>query len=112
MPYPRLTKCMPDESRYNPLYYLHKAIRYGHCRMLAALGAQDFTHDAVAQLQHRLTAFLGLSRAALEAERTVLSRAIEAGCAASAAPALQEFDSHGTALSEIESLIRAAWRRT
>ena len=27
MSYPRLTKCMPDESRHNPFHLLHKALK-------------------------------------------------------------------------------------
>ena len=108
MPYPRLTKCMPDESRHNLFYFTHKALRFGHCRMLAALGMHDFSEDAAsAELLGTLAQLIALSRVDLESQRALLHPALEARRQGSAAALEQEHACHMAALAELESLIRA-----
>ena len=108
MPYPRLTKCMPDETRHNPFYLLHKALRFGHCRMLTELGAQEFISDATsARLLSRLVEHLDLCQAVAEARQeallsTLASRGLEVPSAT-----CQDHLTHLAALSELQSLVRA-----
>lgn len=108
MPYPRLTKCMPDESRYNPFFFLHKALRFGHCRMLSALGMQDFTQEEPAEkLLIKLGQLSGLSRAAVLAEQETLGPLLESCRSDVAASTSHDHASHITALAELDSLMRA-----
>lgn len=107
MPYPRLTKCMPDERRHNPFHSLHKLLRLAHCRMIAELGAQDFAAgDGAARLMLRLAQTLELNRAAAEARNEALLPLLGAHCLESAA-ACQDLACHLTAIAELQSLIRA-----
>jgi len=106
--YPRLTKCMPDETRHNPFHRLHKALRFGHCRMLAELGAQDFADDAEAsQLLERLVRQLALHRAIAAARHAALAEALGAEGQSLGAGAAQDHASHLAALAELDSLVRA-----
>ena len=108
MSYPRLTKCMPDESRYNPFFFLHKALRFGHCRMLSGLGTQDFSHEeAAAKLLLKLGQHGDLSRAAVAAELEALAPALSSCRREIAASTCQDHISHIAALAELDSLMRA-----
>ena len=108
MPYPRLTKCMPDETRHNPFRLLHKALRFGHCRMLLELGAQDFNDDAAAaRLLSRLAQQLDLCRAVAEARQEALLTTLATHGQEVAATTCEDHVSHLTALAELESLVRA-----
>ena len=108
MPYPRLTKCMPDESRYNPFHTLHKALRFGQCGMLSELGAQDFRDDAATgRLLLRLVQQLDLHRVLAEARQEALLGALAARGLEAAAATCHDHVSHLTALAELESLVRA-----
>jgi len=108
LPYPRLTKCMPDETRHNPFRLLHKALRFGHCRMLLELGAQDFNDDpAAARLLLRLVQQLDLYRAVAEARQEALLATLAAHGLEVAATTCEDHLSHLTALRELESLVRA-----
>jgi hypothetical protein len=99
---------MPDETRHNPFYFTHKALRFGHCRMLAALGMHDFTDDRPsADLLETLAQLIALSRFDLEAEKTVLLPALAARKPGAAAEQEREQSCHMAALAELESLIRA-----
>lgn len=108
MSYPRLTKCMPDETRHNPFYQLHKALRFGHCRMLCELGAQDFGDGAVAthvltQLVRQVDLYQAVAEARLRALRDAL-----AGRGLELSPAtVADHLSHMAALAELQSLVRA-----
>jgi hypothetical protein len=97
---------MPDENRHNIFHFLHKALRFGHCRILAALGTHDFG-DARAseELLGRLMQLMALSRSQLGLERSVLYPAMRARGHEPASG--QEQGSHETALAELESLIRS-----
>lgn len=108
MSYPRLTKCMPDETRHNPFHLLHKALRFGHCRMLTELGAQDFGDDAgAAGLLVRLVAHLDLYRAVAEARQQALREALESCGQELEAATCQDHSGHLVALAELASLVRA-----
>jgi len=106
--YPRLTKRMPDETRHNPFHLLHKALRFGHCRMLSELGAQDFGDDAAGtRLLLRLVQQLELYRAVAEARQQALLAALAERGPEVAAATCQDHASHLTALAELDSLVRA-----
>ena len=108
MSYPRLTKSMPDETRHNPFQLLHKALRFGHCRMLSELGAQDFGDDAATScLLQRLVEQLGLFRAVAEARQEALRLTLSSHGQEVAASTCQDHATHLTALAELESLVRA-----
>ena len=108
MSYPRLTKCMPDETRPNPFHLLHKALRFGHCRMLSELGAQDFGDDAgAARLLVRLVGHLDLYRAVSEARQAALLEALAARGLEVEAGHCQDHAGHLKALAELASLVRA-----
>ena len=108
MSYPRLTKSMPDETRHNPFQLLHKALRFGHCRMLSELGVQDFGDDATgARLLLRLGKQLELYRAVAEARQEALLSTLTARGLDVAAATCQDHATHLTALAELESLVRA-----
>lgn len=107
MPYPRLTKSMPDETRHNPFLFLHKALRFGHCRMLSELGVQDFGDDAAGtRLLLRLVQQLDLYRAVAEARQAALLAILAARDLALAATC-HDHASHLAALTELQSLVRA-----
>ena len=108
MLYPRLTKCMPDEGRHSPFQILHKGLRFGHCRMLSDLGAQDFGDEATAdRLLPQLVRQLDLYRAVADAAQAALLA--EFGQRGLAAPASSGEDhaGHLAALAELQSLVRA-----
>lgn len=108
MLYPRLTKCMPDEERHSPFQILHKALRFGHCRMLSELGAWDFGDDATAdRLLPQLVRQLDLYRAVANSTQAALLA--ELGQRGLAAPASSGEDhaGHLMALAELQSLVRA-----
>ena len=108
MPYPRLTKCMPDETRHNPFHLLHKVLRLAHCRMIAELGTQDFADgDAPARLMLRLVQKLELNRTAAEARHQALLPLLGAQCLEAAAGACRDLSCHLAAIAELHSLIRA-----
>jgi hypothetical protein len=106
--YPRLTKCLPNESRHNFYEYFHKALRLGHCRMLAELGAQDFSQDhETRQLMDRLQTLLDLSSTHLEAETREVQAALDLRRPGVRITAAQDHAGHRNAIAEIESLIRS-----
>lgn len=108
MSYPRLTKCMPDETRHNPFHLLHKALRFGHCRMLCELGAQDFGDDAVAaRVLPQLVRQLDLFQAVAEARQSALRGALTDRGLAVPQATVEDHASHVAALAELQSLVRA-----
>ncbi|MEY3082021.1 MAG: hypothetical protein RJA94_2006 [Pseudomonadota bacterium] len=99
---------MPDEERHSPFQILHKALRFGHCRMLSELGARDFGDDATAdRLLPQLVRQLDLYRAVANATQAALLA--ELGQRGLAAPASSGEDhaGHLMALAELQSLVRA-----
>lgn len=108
MSYPRLTKCMPDETRHNPFHLLHKALRFGHCRMLCELGAQDFGDDAVAtRVLPQLVRQLDLFQAVAETRQSALVAALSRHGLEVPAATIDDHASHMAALAELQSLVRA-----
>lgn len=106
--YPRLTKCMPDETRHNPFHALHKALRFGHCRMLSELGAQDFGDDAAAsRVLPQLVAQLDLFQEVAEARHAALLDALARRDVEAPTAVCQDHASHMAALAELQSLVRA-----
>ena len=99
---------MPDETRPNPFHLLYKALRFGHCRMLPELGAQDFGDDAVAsRALLGLVQHLDLYRAVAEARQEALVAGLAAQGLDVDAPAHEDHAGHLTALVELASLVRA-----
>lgn len=99
---------MPDETRHNPFLFLHKALRFGHCRMLSELGAQDFGEDtAAARLLLRLVQQLGLCRSVAEARQEALQATLAARGVDLTPSTCHDHLTHLTALAELESLVRA-----
>lgn len=110
MSYPRLTKCMPDETRHNPFHLLHKALRFGHCRMLCELGAQDFGDEAVAnRVLPQLVRQLSLFRAVAEARQSALMDALARRGLEMPTATVEDHASHMAALAELQSLVRAVY---
>ncbi|WP_373503114.1 hypothetical protein [Aestuariivirga sp.] len=108
MSYPRLTKCLPNECRHNPYFHIHKALRLGHCRLLADLGAHDFSHDAgTRDLMKRLQSLIALSRAHLDAESREIGMGLDARRPSSAPVWNHDPAGHRHALAELESLVRS-----
>lgn len=98
---------MPNECRHNPFHDLHKALRLGHCRMLAALGAHDFADGAsTAGLLGEFGNLLALNRRHAELEQAELGRAA-AKAPGIAAHAGQDHAGHLAALAELKSLVRS-----
>ncbi|MFN4140294.1 hypothetical protein [Aestuariivirga sp.] len=98
---------MPNECRHNPFHDLHKALRLGHCRMLAALGAHDFADAAsTAELLAGFGGLLALNRRHAEAEQAELDRAVSKAPEI-AAHAKQDHAGHLAALAELQSLVRS-----
>lgn len=107
MPYPRLTKCMPDETRHNPFHLLDKALRYAHCRTLPELGALDFGDERALGRLLDLVAQIDLHRAVAEARQQALLGALDGKGQAVLASLLDDHASHMKALAELQSLVRA-----
>lgn len=67
-----------SEGRYNFYHNIHKALRLGHCRNLAAIGATDFTNEAVmAGLLAQLRQFLVPGKGHLYGENREIHTALE-----------------------------------
>ena len=69
---------VPDETRPNFYHAIHKALRLGHCRMLAALGSHDYrdrlkTETLMAELRN----LLALGKSHLEGENREIHRALD-----------------------------------
>lgn len=98
----------PEATRYNFYAVIHKAIRLGHCRMLAALGSTDFTNAAKgAALLAELRAFLALGKSHLDGENREIHTALEQRAPGASAHAADDHDSHERSFAELEALIRA-----
>jgi hypothetical protein len=105
---PVLTSAIPDETRYNFYYVIHKALRFGHCRMLAAIGSNDFTNEpATRVLLDELRGLIVLGRSHLEGENREIHAALEARLPGASAHAADDHGHHEQSFAELESLIRA-----
>lgn len=108
MAFPRLSTCLPDDKRHNFYDGFHKALRLGHCRMLASLGSHDFSDMQRSRgLLAELRQFITLGRLHLAVEDSAIHAALEARRRGAGAAARQEHAGHNEALSELESLIRS-----
>ncbi|MCB1432736.1 MAG: hypothetical protein KDK75_09800 [Alphaproteobacteria bacterium] len=105
---PVLTASAPDEARYNFYHIIHKALRLGHCRMLAALGANDFANDVTTpRLLAELRQLIVLGRSHLEGENREIHVALEARAPGASSHAAEDHGHHEQSFAELESLIRA-----
>jgi hypothetical protein len=103
--HPCLSACLPEAGRRNIYNTVHKALRLGHCRMLATLGAHDFSDAAgTTRLMELLQSLIGLNRSHLMAEAQEVQAAQSAQ---RTAVAHEDHGCHLQSLAEIESLIRA-----
>jgi hypothetical protein len=103
-----LSNYKPDETRYNFYRNIHKAIRLGHCRLLAALGSNDFTKDGpTALLLADLRGFLMLGKGHLEGENREIHAALEQRMPGASSHAAEGHEDHEKAFEELESLMRA-----
>lgn len=108
MSHPRLAAYLLDAGRHNFYHGIHKALRLGHCRMLAELGAHDYSNAGeTAALLQKLRGLIGLGRSHLEGENREIHAALEARQPGITAYAAAEHAAHEQAFAELESLIRA-----
>ncbi len=99
---------LPDETRYNFYAAIHKAIRLGHCRMISALGAQDFSDGpSTDRLMAELRGLLALGKGHLDGENREIHAALEQRASGASSHAAADHDDHEQSFAEIESLIRA-----
>ena len=103
-----LSNYKPDETRYNFYRNIHKAIRLGHCRLLAALGSNDFTkNDPTAKLLADLRGFLMLGKGHLEGENREIHAALEQRMPGASSHAAEGHEEHEQAFAELEALMQA-----
>lgn len=105
---PTLTSPMNDERRYNIYHVIHKALRLGHCRILQAIGSNDFGNDVetrklFADLRHLIT----LGRSHLDSENREIHTALETRVPGASAHAADDHGHHEQSFAELESMIRA-----
>lgn len=97
-----------DGTRYNFYRNIHKALRLGHCRMLAALGALDYGN-----LQHTnavmadLRALMAMGRGHLDGENREIHAALEERAPGASAHAAGDHLAHEQGFAEIEDTIGA-----
>lgn len=97
-----------DESRHNFYHIIHKALRLGHCRMLAALGSHDYRDAArTAELMADLRGLILLGQGHLEGEDREIHAPLEQRKPGSSAHAADDHEDHAHSFAEIETLIRA-----
>jgi hypothetical protein len=97
-----------DESRHDFFHNMHKALRLGHCRMIAAMGAHDFSdEEKTADLLGRLRAMLGLARLHLLSENREIQGALEERRPGSSQRMAEGHADLEQAFAELESLIRS-----
>jgi hypothetical protein len=108
MSQPRAAASLPNESRHNFYHAIHKGLRLGHCRMLAALGSHDFGNEPKTRaLLEELRSLIGLGRSHLEGENREIHSALEARKPGASSHAADDHHHHELAFAELESLIRA-----
>lgn len=104
----RTTASLPNESRHNFYHNIHKGLRLGHCRMLAALGSQDFGNETTTRaLMAELRLLINLGRSHLEGENREIHSALESRRPGASSRAADDHRHHEQAFAELESLIRA-----
>ncbi|WP_373503113.1 hypothetical protein [Aestuariivirga sp.] len=99
---------VPDESRHNFYHAIHKALRLGHCRMLAALGSNDYMNQMQTEtMLADLRGLLALAAGHLEGENREIHAALEERAPGASAHAAEDHEDHERSFAELESLIRA-----
>jgi hypothetical protein len=97
-----------DESRHNFYHIIHKALRLGHCRILAALGSHDYRDAArTAVLMAELRGLLVLGKGHLDGEDREIHAPLEQRVPGASAHATDDHEEHAHSFEEIETLIRA-----
>ena len=108
MSHPRLASSLPEANRHNFYHVIHKALRLGHCHILAALGAHDFTREVESrELMRRLRELIGFGRVYLEAETRYIHAALERRKPGASIRAAAHHRGNRQSFAEIESLMRA-----
>ncbi len=106
--YPRLATCLPDPSRHDFFHNAHKALRLGHCRMLAELGSHDFgREDETRALIQKLRGLIDLCRMHLQGEAREIHTAIEARKPGASLHKAADQARWEQCFTELQSLIRA-----
>jgi hemerythrin-like domain-containing protein len=99
---------VPDHHRHNFYNGIHKALRLAHCRMLSALGSNDFNdQDKTARLLAELRGVLALGKGHLDGENREIHTALEQRAPGASARAAADHDDHEKSFAELEGLIRA-----
>jgi hypothetical protein len=97
-----------DARRYNIYQFIHKALRLGHCRLLAALGANDYRNAGeTAALFQNLRGMIALGRGHLEGENREIHKAIEARAPGASGHAAEGHDHHEESFAELERMMAA-----
>ncbi len=97
-----------DEKRHNFYHIIHKALRLGHCRMLAALGSHDYRDAArTAELMAELRGLVALGKGHLEGEDREIHAPLEARRPGASAHAAEDHEDHAQSFEDLEALIRA-----
>jgi hypothetical protein len=107
MPHPASDR-FPDPSRHNFYRGIHKALRLGHCRMLAALGSNNFANpESTAELLAALRGVLALGKGHLEGENREIHTALEKRAPGASLHAADDHKDHEESFAELEALIQA-----
>jgi hypothetical protein len=97
----------PDLTRHNMYYAIHKGLRFGHARMLTALGVNNFANEAETEkVLAELRGLLALGRCHLESENREIHIAIETRAPGATSHAEEDHLDHEHAFTDIENLIR------
>jgi hemerythrin-like domain-containing protein len=87
---------------------IHKTLRFGHARILAALGSADFGNEqAVAALFAQLRGFLALGKGHLDGENREIHTALEARAPGATFHAAGDHDDHEESFVILENLMQA-----
>lgn len=101
------TAILPSAARHNMYLDIHKGIRLGHARILAAIGAHDFSDGLPTQrLIADIRAFLALGKTHLASEDTHIHAALEARVPGSSAHAADDHEHHREAFDDLEAQLR------
>jgi hypothetical protein len=99
---------VPDDSRHNFYHAIHKALRLGHCRMLSALGSNDYMNQMQTEsMLAGLRGLLALARGHLEGENREIHSALEERAPGSSTHAAEDHEDHERSFAELEMLIGA-----
>jgi hypothetical protein len=100
-------KDLPDPTRHNMYYAVHKGLRRSQCSLLAAIGATDFSDVAAAdRVIADIRSFLALAKSHLDSENNVIHAAVRQRAPAATQHADEDHDDHARSFTEIESILR------